>query len=108
MDQPGQRRDIAKDNRKFINAVVWIFKIESPWKNLPPNYRKWGKVYRRFIRWQRKVMWQRLLEILKGNTNFEWLTINSSYVKAHQHATGARDENQAISKTKVGSIQKYT
>ena len=106
--QPGQHGGIAKDNRKFINAVVWILKTGSPWRDLPPDYGKWGIVHQRFIRWQRKGMWKKLFEIMKGDKNFEWLMIDSSYVKAHQHAAGARGGNQAISKTKGGSIRKYT
>ena len=66
------------------------------------------QVHQRFIRWQRKGMWKKLFEILKGDKNFEWLMIDSSYVKAHQHATVSRGGNQAISKTKRGSIRKYT
>ena len=106
--KPGQHGGIAKDNRKFINAVVWILKTGSPWRDLPPDYGKWGTVHQRFIRWQRRGMWKKLFEILKGDKNFEWLMIDSSYVKAHQHAAGARGGNQAISKTKGGSIRKYT
>ena len=98
----------AKDNGKFINVVVWILKTGSLWMDLPQDYGKWGTVHQRFIRWQRKGMWKKLFEILKGGKNFEWLMIDSSYVKAHQHAAGARGGNQAISKTKGGSIRKYT
>ena len=83
--QPGQHGGIAKGNRKFINAVVWILKTGSPWRDLPPYYGKWGTVHQRFIRWQRKGMWKKLFEILKGDKNFEWLMIDSSYVKADQH-----------------------
>ena len=100
--QPGQHGGIAKDNRKFINAVVWILKTGSPWRDLPPNYGKWGTVHQRFIRWQQKGMWKKLFEILKGDKNFEWLMLDSIYVKAHQHAVGARGGNQAISKTNRG------
>ena len=57
--QPGQHGGIAKDNRKFINAVVWIFKTGSPWRDLPPDYGKWGTVHQRFIRWQRKSVGHR-------------------------------------------------
>ena len=91
--RPGQRGGIAKDNRKFINAVIWILKTGSPWRYLPPDYGKWGTVHQRFIRWQRKGMWKKLFEILKGDKNFEWLIIDSSYVKAHQHVAGVRDIN---------------
>ena len=68
--QPGQRGGIARDNRKFINAVVWILKTGSPWGDLPPDYGKWGTVHQRFIRWQRKGMWKKLFEILKDDKNF--------------------------------------
>ena len=34
---------------------------------------KWGTVHQRFIRWQRKGMWKKLFEILKGDVSFEWL-----------------------------------
>ena len=98
---------LSKDNRKFINAVVWILKTGSPWRDLPANYGKWGTVHQRFIRWQRRGMWKKLFEILKGDKNFELLIIDSSYVKVHQHIIGARGENQAISKTQGGSIRKY-
>ncbi len=100
-----QRGGIAKDNRKFINTVVWILKTGSPWRDLPPDYGKWGTLHQRFIRWQQKGMWKKLFEILKGDKNFEWLMIDSS---AHQHVAGARVGNQAILKTKWGSIRKCT
>ena len=106
--QPGQHEGTAKDNREFINAVVWILTTGSPWRYLPPNYGKSGTVHQKFIRWQRKGMWKKLFEILKGDKNFKWLMIDLSYVKAHERTAGVRGENQAISKTKGGSIRKYT
>ena len=54
--QPGQHGGIAKGNRKFINAVVWILKTGSPWRDLPPYYGKWGTVHQRFIRCQQTGM----------------------------------------------------
>ena len=67
-----------------------------------------GTVHQRFIRWQRKGIWKKLFEILKGNKKFEWLMIDSTYVKDHQHSYCTRVGNQAISKTKGGLIRKYT
>ena len=61
-DQPWQHGGIAKDNRKFINAVVWILKTGSPWRDLPPDYSKWGTVHQKFIRWQRNGVWKKLFE----------------------------------------------
>ena len=78
-----------------------MLKTGSPWRDLTPDCGKWGTVHQRFIRWQRNGIW--IFEIMKGDVNFEWLMIDSSYVKSHQRAAGARSGNQATSKTKEGS-----
>ena len=40
--QRGQWGGIAQDNRRFINAMFWILRTGSPWRDLPPDYGKWG------------------------------------------------------------------
>ena len=49
--QREQHGGIAKDNRNFINAVIWILRTEVPCQDLPPDYGKWGIMYQRFIKW---------------------------------------------------------
>lgn len=105
--QKGQWGGIAKDNRKFINAVFWILRTGAPWRDLPPEYGKWGTVHQRFIRWRDKRIWEKLLEILIDEPDFEWLMIDASHCKVHPHATGAKGGNQGVGRTKGGSIQKY-
>ena len=105
--QKGQWGGIAKDNRKFINAVFWILRTGAPWRDLPPEYGKWGTVHQRFIRWRDKRIWEKLLEILIDEPDFEWLMIDASHCKVHPHATGAKGGNQGMGRTKGGSIQKY-
>ena len=65
--QRGQWGGIAQDNRRFINAVFWVLRTGAPWRDLPPDYGKWGSVHQRFIRWRRKGVWEKLLEILLMN-----------------------------------------
>ena len=89
-------------NRTAFNGETW-----TTWQDLPPNYGKWGIVHQRFIRWQRKYIWKKLFDIFKGNKKFEWLMIDSTYVKDHRHLCGARGWDQTISKTKGGLIRKY-
>ncbi|CDH07490.1 hypothetical protein XBO1_290083 [Xenorhabdus bovienii str. oregonense] len=54
----------AQDNRLFINAVFWILRTGSPWRDLPPDYGGWKNTHRRFCRWRDKGVWEALLEQL--------------------------------------------
>lgn len=71
--QRGQWGGVAKDNRTFINAVFWILRTGSSWRELPAEYGKWGTVHQRFIRWREKRVWETLLELLIDVPGFEWL-----------------------------------
>ena len=68
---------------------------------------EWGTVHQRFIRWRDKHVWEKLLEILIDEPDFEWLMIDASHCKVHPHAAGAKGGNQAMDRTKGGSTQKY-
>ena len=105
--QRGQWGGLAQDNRRFINAVFGVLRTGAPWRDLPPDYRKWGTVYQRFIRQRRKGIWEKLLEILIDEPDDEWLMIDASHTKVHPHAAGAAGGNQDMSRTKVGLTPKY-
>ena len=98
---------LAKDNRLFINAVFWIMRTGAPWRDLPPDLGHWSNTHRRFIRWRDKGVWEKLLEVLIEEPDYEWLIIDASHCKVHPHAAGARGGNQEMSATKGGSIPRY-
>lgn len=97
----------GRDNRKFINAVFWILRTGAPWRDLPESYGDWKNTHRRFSRWRDKGVWESILEALIGEVDYEWLMIDASFVKAHQHAHGAVGGNQDIDLSKGGEIPKY-
>ena len=97
----------AKDNRLFLNAVIWILRTGAPWRDLPPEYGDWKNTHRRFCRWRDKGIWEALLEQLVVDPDYEWLMIDASYVKVHLHAAGAKGGNQGMSRTKGGSTQRF-
>ena len=97
----------AHDNRRFINAVLWILRTGAPWRDLPPDYGDWKNTHRRFCRWRDNKIWESLLEQMIDEPDFEWLMIDASHCKVHPHAAGARGGNQAMSRTKGGSTQRY-
>jgi len=105
--QRGQWGGVALDNRRFINAVLWILRTGAPWRDLPPDYGDWKNTHRRFCRWRDKGIWEKILEALAGNPDYEWLMIDASHCKVHPHAAGAVGGNQGMGRTKGGSTQKY-
>jgi transposase len=105
--QSGQWGGVAKDNRLFIDAVFRILRTGAPWRDLPPEYGKWGTVHQRFIRWRDKRIWEKLLEVLIDDPDFEWLMIDAGHCKVHPRAVGARGGNQGMGRTKEGSTAKY-
>ena len=58
--QAGQRGVTAKDNRLFIDAILWIAKTGAPWRDLPERFGPWNSVWRRFDRWARKGCWRKV------------------------------------------------
>ena len=97
----------ARNNRQFINAVFWILRSGAPWRDLPPDYGDWKNTHRRFCRWRDRGVWESLLELLVNEPDYEWLMIDGSHIKVHQHGTGAKGGNQAIGRTKGGSTARY-
>jgi len=89
---PGRAGDpgvTAKDNRLFVNAVLWIAKTGAPWRDLPERFGNWNSVWRRFDRWGTKGVWKRVFETLQ-DPDLEWMVIDSTVIRAHQHAAGKK------------------
>ena len=97
----------ASDNRRFINAVFWILRTGAPWRDLPVDLGDWKNTHRRFCRWRDKGMWEKLLDVVIDEPDYEWLMIDASHCKVHPHAAGAQGGNQQMSRTKGGSTQNY-
>ena len=87
--RPGQQGWVAKDNRLFINAVLWIGKTGAPWRDLPERFGLWNSVWKRFDRWSYKGTWSRIFDTLAAaDPDLEWLILDSTVIRAHQHAAG--------------------
>lgn len=85
----GDRGRTACSNRRFLEAVLWIARTGSPWRDLPAEFGRWHTVYMRFSRWRSKGVWQRVVNALAGQTQIEHILIDSTIVRAHQHSAGA-------------------
>ncbi len=92
--KPGDPGATARDNRLFINAVLWIAKTGAPWRDLPERFGGWYNTWKRFSRWAKKGVWQRVFEALQ-DPDLEWLILDSTVIRAHQHAAGALKKTAA-------------
>ncbi len=84
------RGSSGRDNRLFVEAVLWLVRTGVPWRDLPEDFGPWNSVFRRFSRWSRKGVWVRIFEAMADDPDFEYLIVDSSIVRAHQHASGAK------------------
>ncbi|MCS3856700.1 putative transposase [Salinibacter ruber] len=87
--KPGDPGRNADDNRRFLNAVLWIARTGAPWEDLPERFGKHDTVYQRFNRWAKKGRWQAIFEALQ-EPDLDWWVPHSSVVRAHQHAAGRK------------------
>ena len=76
----------AGDSRKFIEPAMWTAKTGAPWRGLPPERGKWPAVYKRFIRWAKKGIWQMIFNTLASDADTEWLMIDGAIVRARHSA----------------------
>jgi transposase len=90
---PGDKGHVgatAKDNRLFIDAVLYRFRAGIPWRDLPERFGYWHRIYVRFNRWSKQGVWQRIIEQLAKDANNEYAMIDATVVRAHRSAAGAR------------------
>ena len=90
---PGKASDrgvTARDNRLFLEAVLWRVRTGLPWRDLPDDFGNWNSVFQRFRRWAVAGVFDRIFERLSGEPDFEYALIDGTIVSAHQKASGAK------------------
>ena len=101
----GDRGRTGDDNRRFISAVMWIARTGAPWRALPSEYGKWSTIHKRFIRWAKAGIWQMIFNTLAVDEDTEWLMLDSTMIRAHQHSAGARKKSgDGTSRAGIGKI----
>ncbi|MBY3179843.1 IS5 family transposase [Rhizobium leguminosarum bv. viciae 248] len=98
------RGSSGRDNRMFVEAVLWIVRTGSPWRDLPEVFGEWNSVFRRFSRWSQKGIWWRMFAAMSDDPDFEYLIVDSTIIRAHQHAAGGKKgaEDQALGRSRGG------
>jgi len=90
---PGGRRGKRgprANNRRFLDALLWMARSGGRWRDLPARLGDHNAVKRRYYRWIEMGVLDLMFEALAREADLEWLMIDSTIVRAHQHAAGAR------------------
>jgi transposase len=88
--KPGDSGASGRDNRLFVDAVLWVARTGAPWRDLPAELGNWNSTWRRFDRWARAGVWERLFAALADDPDFEYVIIDATIVRAHQHSAGGK------------------
>lgn len=98
---PGKKSDCgvtAKNNRLFIEAVLWINRTGAPWRDMPEIFGHWHSVYVRYNRWAHNGAWTHILGVIAKEADIEFVHIDGTIVRVHQH--GAAKKTSASSRGK--------
>ena len=88
---PDKPRGVARvDDRRVINGIFYVLRTGSPWRDLPERYGPYTTVYNRYNRWAKAGVWLRIFEALAARSPQSMQLLDSSIIRAHQHAAGAK------------------
>jgi putative transposase len=90
---PGKEGDPGRhgeNNRRFVEAVLWLCRTGAPWRDLPAEFGNWNTVWKRFSRWAKRGVWSRTLEQMSEDPDLERVIIDATIARAHQHSAGGK------------------
>lgn len=90
--------------RNFVEGMLFRIRTGCPWRDLPEAFGKANSIFKKYNRWSKKLILLEILKLISNGADIEWIFIDGSHVRAHQHSAGIKD--QAISKSIGGNSSK--
>lgn len=94
VERSGRRGRPWMPHRRVVNAILWRTRTGAAWRDLPVAYGSWQTIYGRHRTWSTDGTWDRALRGLQRGSDGddpEWVvSVDSTSVRAHHHAAGAR------------------
>ena len=87
---PGSVGVTAKDNRLFIDLVLWVLRSWAKWQDLPEEYGKWKTSHKRHTRRARSGIWKKVFKLLLDDPDNRYVMIDATKVRTHQLAMCGR------------------
>jgi len=95
------------DLRLTVEGILYRMRVGCPWRDLPKTFGCWNSIYKRFNAWSAAGKCVEIFKALVVEPDWEWVFIDGSYAKAHQHSSGAAsDDDEAIGKSRAGNTSK--
>ena len=84
------KRGPRTNNRRFMDALVWMARSGGRWRDLPERFGDFGTVKRRYYDWIERGVLEAIFEALSADADLEWVSVDATIVRAHAQAAGAR------------------
>jgi transposase len=98
------RKSARADDRKIMNAIFYVLRTGMPWRDLPERYGPYTTAYNRFNRWSRRGIWKRIFDTLASKSRDSLYLIDSTIVKAHRAASGAKGGSKNRQSASVAAV----
>jgi transposase len=90
LGKPSDPGRSGADNRLFVEAVLWIARTGSPWRDLPPFFGNWNTIFKRYRDWVKADVFKRLFDAVSDDADMEYAMVDAMIVKVHRHGQGAK------------------
>ncbi len=74
----------------MLNGILWILGTGTAWRDIPGKYGAWQTLYKRFSKWRREGLFERIFSELTADADMENISIDGTYIKAHKASAGAK------------------
>lgn len=107
---PTKRKSARPHDRRVLNAIFYVLRTGIPWRDLPERYGPCTTAYNRYNRWSRRGIWKRMFDQLALKSRDSLHLIDSTIVKAHRAASGAKGgrRSRPSASAGVGAVPKST
>src|SRR3974377_81694 len=102
---PKSRKSARVDDRKIVNAIFYVLRTGMPWRDLPARYGPYTTAYNRFNRWSRRGFWNLALDKLAAKSRDSLNLVDSTAVKAHRAASGAKGGRKIRRSASAGAVE---
>src|SRR4030095_11648898 len=91
-----------RQHLRVLNGIFWVLRTGAPWRDLPERYGPYTSAYTRFNRWRKAGIWDRLMDSIVKAYDGKVQMIDSSIVRVHQHASGAKKRVEIVAWAEAG------